>query len=77
MKRIWTSSVRRMKEYDDLKKIVVNTNELFVPAKKNCESVGFVKVCERENKETPFSGNYIDYEIVLSSLPEFKRKTGR
>ena len=58
-------AIRRIKEYDELKKIVVTTNEFLIPARRNYESVGFVKVCERENKETPFSGNYIDYEIVL------------
>ncbi len=49
----------------EFEKIVVTTNEFFIPARRNYESVGFVKVYERENKETPFSGNYIDYEIVL------------
>ena len=29
------------------------------------ESVGFKKVHEKENKETPFSGKYIDYELIL------------
>ena len=58
-------AIRRIKEYDDLKKIIVSTNELMVPAMKNYESVGFVKVGERENKETPFLGKYIDYEMVL------------
>ena len=60
-------AIRRIKEYDDLKKIIVTTNELFIPAQRNYESVGFKKVRERENKETPFSGKYIDYEIVFRS----------
>ena len=55
-------AIRRIKKYDKLKKIVVTTNE---PAQKNYESEGFVKVCERENKETQFFGKYIDYEIKL------------
>ena len=60
-------AIRRIKEYEGLKKIKVSTNELMIPAQRNYESVGFVKVGERENKETPFSGKYIDYEIVLRS----------
>jgi len=51
-------------EYD-VKKIVVTTNEITLPAQKNYESVGFIKVNERKNNETPFAGNYIDYEMLL------------
>ena len=58
-------AVRRIKEYDNLNKIVVTTNEIFATAQRNYESVGFKKVEERENKDTPFSGKYIDYEIIL------------
>lgn len=58
-------AIRRIKEYDDLKKIIVTTNKITLPAQKNYESVGFVKVRERINNETPFSGNYIDYEFNL------------
>lgn len=58
-------AIRRVKEYDNLKKIIVTTNELFIPAQKNYESVGLKKVKERINNETPFSGKYIDYEIRL------------
>lgn len=58
-------AIRRIREYDNLKKIIVSTNELMVPAMKNYESIGFVKVGERENKETPFSGKYLDYEMIL------------
>lgn len=57
-------AIRRIKE-DNFKKIVVTTNEIFIPAQKNYESVGFKKIAERENDDTPFSGKYIDYEIVL------------
>lgn len=57
-------AIRRIKEYD-IQKIIVTTNELMLPAQKNYESVGFVKVKERENVETPFAGNYIDYELIL------------
>lgn len=58
-------AIKRIKEYDVLKKIIVTTNELMIPAQKNYESVGFVKVAKRKNVETPFSGDYIDYEIKL------------
>ena len=37
-------SIRRIKEYDDLKKIIVTTNEITFSAQKNYESVGFIKV---------------------------------
>lgn len=57
-------AIRRIKEYD-VKKIVVTTNEITLPAQKNYESVGFKKVNERVNTETPFAGNYIDYEMLL------------
>ena len=58
-------AIRRIKKYNDLKKIIVTTNEIMVPAWRNYEGVGFIKVGERENMETPFSGKYIDYEMVL------------
>lgn len=58
-------AIRRIKEYDNLDKIIVTTNKIFVPAQRNYESVGFVKVRERENSETPFSSKYIDYELIL------------
>lgn len=48
-----------------VKKILVGTNTLFLSAQKNYESVGFVKIGERENTETPFAGKYIDYELLL------------
>lgn len=57
--------IRRIKEYENLRKIIVTTNEIFVPAQRNYESVGFKKVNVRENNETPFSGKYIDYELVI------------
>jgi len=58
-------AIKRIKEYENLKKIIVSTNELMIPAQRNYESVGFVRVSERENKDTQFSGKYIDYEIVI------------
>ena len=58
-------AIRRIKAYENLKRIIVTTNALTLPAQKNYERAGFVKVGERVNAETPFSGNYIDYEMVL------------
>ena len=49
---------------DKVKRIVVTTNKNFLSALKNYESVGFVKLIERENNETPFAGNYVDYELI-------------
>lgn len=57
-------TLRRIKEYG-YKKAIVTTNELFKAAINNYESVGFVKINERINSDTPFSGKYIDYEINL------------
>lgn len=57
-------ALRRIKEYNP-NKIIVTTNEMLLPSQKNYESVGFVKVGTRVNNETPFSGNYIDYEMKL------------
>ena len=47
-------------------KIIVTTNSNLVPAQRNYESVGFV-VCNRRKNETEsdFAGEYIDYEYVL------------
>lgn len=50
-------ALRRIKEYDDLKKIIVCTNELMIPAQKNYESVGFIKVGERETWKHLFQVN--------------------
>lgn len=57
-------AIKRIKEYD-VKKIIVTTNEITFSAQKNYESVGFKKIKTRKNLETPFSGNYIDYELIL------------
>ena len=58
-------AIKRIKEYENLKKIIVTTNSLMIPAQRNYESLGFIKIRERENKETPFSGKYIDYEKII------------
>lgn len=57
-------AIMRIKEYS-VKKIIVTTNEINLSTQKNYESVGFVKVAKRKNIETPFAGNYIDYEMIL------------
>lgn len=57
-------AIRRIKE-EKVKKIIVTTNEITLPAQKNYESVGFVKKQERKNREIPFAGNYIDYEMIV------------
>ena len=61
-------AVRRIREYPGLRRILVTTNALTVPAQRNYESAGFVKVAERPNADTPFAGNYIDYEMVISRI---------
>lgn len=57
-------ALRRIREYG-VRKIVVTTNEIMLPAQRNYESAGFVKLAVRPNPDAPFSGNYIDYEMVL------------
>lgn len=57
-------ALRRIKEYK-VNKVIVTTNEFLIPAAKNYESVGFKKDSSRENVETPFSGNYVDYELII------------
>lgn len=57
-------AIRRIKEYN-VKKVVVTTNEVLIPAQKNYLSVGFKEVARRQNLETPFSAKHIDYELVF------------
>ena len=61
-------AIRRIREYPDLRRIIVTTNAFLIPAQRNYESAGFVKVAVRPNTETPFAGNYIDYEMVIRRL---------
>ena len=58
-------AIRRIKAAYEVEKIIVTTNELTLPAQKNYESVGFIKVAQRKNTETPFAGDYMDYEMKL------------
>lgn len=50
----------------DVKKIIVTTNVQLTSAQRMYESLGF-KFCQRRKNEsnTDFSGDYIDYEIIL------------
>lgn len=58
-------ALRRIRQYDDLKKIIVTTNRLMIPAQRNYESVGFKLQRRRENiGPEAFSGEYIDYEMI-------------
>lgn len=59
-------AVRRIRQYDNLQKIIVTTNELLVPAQKNYERVGFELVQRRKNYDrAAFSGDFMDYEMKL------------
>lgn len=58
-------AVRRITQYEGLQKIIVTTNEKLVPAQHNYESVGFQLSQRRDNADTPFSGDYIDYEMIM------------
>ncbi|MCM1371312.1 MAG: GNAT family N-acetyltransferase [Clostridium sp.] len=63
-KRQLEEAIKRIKA-DNFNKIIVTTNEITYAAQKNYESVGMKKVNIRENKETPFAGNFIDYELKI------------
>ena len=64
-KRQLTEALNRIKQYDGLKKIIVGTNDNVI-APKNYESCGF-KLAQRRSNNTAsdFSGDYLDYEIIL------------
>lgn len=58
-------AVRRIKEYEGLKRIIVCTNSNLV-APKNYESVGFQLYDRKPNEsESAFTGDYLYYEIVI------------
>ncbi|TCL55889.1 ribosomal protein S18 acetylase RimI-like enzyme [Kineothrix alysoides] len=64
-KRQLKEAIGRIKTYNGLKKIVVETNSNLV-APRNYESAGFKLYQTRKNdSETAFSGDYLGYEIVL------------
>lgn len=56
-------AIRRIKKLS-VKKIIVTTNEILIPAQKNYLSVGFKEVARRENFDMPFTSKYIDYELI-------------
>lgn len=58
-------ALRRIKEYEGLKRIIVGTNSSLV-APKNYESAGFV-LCDRKpnNTESAYTGDFLRYEILL------------
>ena len=58
-------ALRRIKEYEGLKRIIVCTNSNLA-APKNYESVGFQLYDRKPNEtESAFNGDYLYYEIVL------------
>ncbi len=58
-----TEAIKRIKTYEGIKKIIVTTNEIMIPAQRNYESVGFKLKNRRSNHEYPFAGDYLDYEL--------------
>jgi ribosomal protein S18 acetylase RimI-like enzyme len=64
-KRQLQEAIDRIRQYDELQKIIVGTNSNLI-APHNYESVGF-KLCQRRKNETEtdFSGDYLDYEMIL------------
>lgn len=59
-----SEALRRIRQDKNLKKIIVTTNDNLI-AKFNYQSVGFSLVQKKVNNETPFSGDYLLYEIKL------------
>lgn len=59
-------AISRISTNKELNKIIVGTNSKLAAAPGNYESVGF-KLCKtrKNNTNTAFSGDYLDYEICL------------
>ena len=58
-------ALRRIREYEGLKRIIVTTNSNLV-APKNYESAGFTLYDRKPNRtESAFTGDYLYYEIML------------
>ena len=58
-------ALRRIREYEGLKRIIVCTNSNLI-APKNYESVGFTLYDSKMNEtESAYTGNYLYYEIIL------------
>ena len=58
-------AINQIKKYEGIRKIIVTTNEITIPAQRNYESVGFILKGKRKNNEAPFAGDYIDYEMII------------
>ena len=64
-KKQLSEAIRQIRKYDNLKRIIVQTNSNLI-APHNYESVGFKLVQRKKNNsESAFSGDYLDYEIGL------------
>ncbi len=58
-------AIRRIRQNDGIRKIVVTTNDRLIAAQRNYESVGFQLRQRRENKgDSTFAGVLIDYEMI-------------
>ncbi len=58
-------ALRRIREYEGLKRIIVCTNSNLA-APRNYESAGFVLYNRKPNKtESAYTGDYLYYEIIL------------
>ena len=58
-------ALRRIREYDGLKRIIVGTNSNLI-APRNYESVGFVLYDRKPNHtESAYTGDYLCYELIL------------
>ena len=58
-------ALRRIREYEGLKRIIVCTNSNLI-APKNYESVGFALYDRKPNNtESAYTGDYLWYELIL------------
>ena len=58
-------ALRRIREYEGLKRIVVRTNSNLI-APRNYEAAGFVLYDRKPNRtESAYTGDYLYYEIIL------------
>lgn len=57
-------AIYRIRKYEGLEKIIVGTNRNLI-APHNYESVGFTLCKMRKNLDDTFSGDYLDYEMIL------------
>ncbi len=57
-------AIYRIQQYEGLEKIIVGTNRNLI-AQHNYESVGFTLCQTRKNLDDTFSGDYLDFEMIL------------